>query len=78
MQTYHIPGMSVAIVRDGEVEYLEGLGVANSAGGHVTPDTPFLLASLSKSITAAGVMQLVEQGRLTWMIPYSGTCPGSK
>ena len=40
METYNIPGMSIAIVRDGEVEYLDGLGVANSAGTPVTPDTP--------------------------------------
>ncbi len=64
MKAYHIPGMSIAIVRDGQVEYLAGLGVANPAGDPVTPETPFLLASVSKSITALAVLQLVEAGKL--------------
>ena len=64
MKTYKIPGMAVAIVRDGEVQYMNGLGTANTNGDAVTPDTPFLLASVSKSITAMGVMQLVEDGKI--------------
>lgn len=62
MATYRIPGMAIAIVRDGKIEYLEGLGVTRSGGEAVTPDTPFLLASVSKSMTAVCVMQLVEEG----------------
>ena len=64
MKTYKIPGMAVAVVRDGEVEYINGLGAANANGDPVTPDTPFLLASVSKSITAVGVMQLIEDGKI--------------
>jgi CubicO group peptidase (beta-lactamase class C family) len=64
MKTYKIPGMAVAIVRDGEVQYLNGLGTANANRDPVTPDTPFLLASVSKSITALGVMQLVDDGKI--------------
>lgn len=75
MGKYRIPGMAVAIVRDGEVEYLEGLGVAGSDGGPVTPDTPFLLASVSKSVTALGVMQQVEQGHLALDDPVQKHLP---
>jgi CubicO group peptidase (beta-lactamase class C family) len=64
METYDIPGLAIAIVRNGEVEYLGGFGAANANGDPVTPDTPFLLASVSKSITAVGVMQLVEAGKI--------------
>ena len=77
MERYHIPGMAIGIVREGEIEYLRGLGVANSAGDPVMPDTPFLLASVSKSITALGVMQLVEAGQLSLDDPVQNTCPGS-
>jgi CubicO group peptidase (beta-lactamase class C family) len=64
MERYRIPGMAIAVVRDGEVEYLEGFGVAGPGDRPVTPDTPFLLNSLSKSITAVAIMQLVEAGKL--------------
>ncbi|HUF39661.1 MAG TPA: serine hydrolase domain-containing protein, partial [Anaerolineales bacterium] len=64
MQAYKIPGLALAVVRGGEVEFLEGFGDADSTGRPVTPDTPFLLASVSKGITALAVMQLVEAGRL--------------
>lgn len=64
METYKIPGLAIAIVRNGEVEYLNGYGVANPDGDPVTPDTPFLLASVSKSFTALAIMQLVEDGKI--------------
>lgn len=75
MQRYHIPGLAVAIVRDGEIEYQQGLGLANPAGDPVTPTTPFLLASVSKSITALGVMQLVEAGLLSLDDPVQKHLP---
>lgn len=64
MAAYKIPGLSVAIVRGGQVEYLKGYGVGNSNGDPVTPETPFLLASVSKTFTALGIMQLVEAGKI--------------
>lgn len=64
METYKIPGLAVAIVRNGEVEYINGYGIANPDGDPVTPDTPFLLASVSKSFTALAIMQLVEEGKI--------------
>jgi len=75
MGAYNIPGAAVAIVREGEVEYLGSFGVANPRGQLVTPDTPFLLASLSKSITAVGVMQLVEAGQINLDDPVQNYLP---
>lgn len=79
MASLNIPGTAVAIVRDGEMVHLAGYGVANEAGDLVTPQTPFLLASLSKPVTAVAVMQLVEaeqieldapiQQYLPWLLP---------
>jgi CubicO group peptidase (beta-lactamase class C family) len=78
MDTYHIPGLAIAIVRDGAVEYLNGLGTANEQGDKVTPDTPFLLASVSKAITALGIMQLVEAGKLNLDDPVQKYLPWFK
>lgn len=41
---------------------MRGFGKADSSGRPVTPQTPFVIGSLSKSITAAAIMQLVEAG----------------
>ena len=79
MNALELPGAALAIVRGEEIVHLEGYGVANDAGDPVTPQTPFLLASLTKSMTAVAVMQLVEAGEvrldapiqeyLPWFIP---------
>ena len=64
METYNLPGLALAVVHRGEIEYIQGYGIANDSGAPVTPDTSFLLASVSKSFTAVGIMQLVEAGKL--------------
>ncbi|TAK11247.1 MAG: class A beta-lactamase-related serine hydrolase [Anaerolineae bacterium] len=64
MDVYHIPGIAVAIVRDSEIDYLGGVGIANEDGAPVTPQTPFLLASVSKAMTAVAILQLAEDGRI--------------
>jgi CubicO group peptidase (beta-lactamase class C family) len=43
---------------------LKGYGKADQTGRSVTPQTPFLLASVSKPITATAIMQLVEAGKI--------------
>lgn len=75
METYKIPGLAIAIVRNGEVEYLNGYGIANPDGDPVTPDTPFLLASVSKSFTALAIMQLVEDGSINLNDPVQKYLP---
>lgn len=75
MRAYKIPGLALAVVRDGEVEYLKGYGSANPDGDPVTPETPFLLASVSKSFTALGVMQLVEAGKIDLDAPVQKYLP---
>lgn len=64
MQTLKIPGAALAIVRGDQIEYLRGYGVADSTGRAITPQTPFMLASVSKSFTALAIMQLAEDGKL--------------
>lgn len=62
MADLNIPGAAVAVVRDGKIVHLAGYGIADKGGTPMTPQTPVLLASLSKSITSLAIIQLVEQG----------------
>ena len=56
-----VPGLAYAVVADGEIDAVDGHGVSKIGGDReVTPDTPFLAGSISKSFTALAVMQLVE------------------
>jgi CubicO group peptidase (beta-lactamase class C family) len=64
MNDLGIPGMALGIVEDGQIAYLQGFGVADFSGRDVTPQTPFYIASLTKSFTALAVMQLVEAGKI--------------
>lgn len=59
-----VPGVALAIVKGDEVVYTRGYGVADSSGRPVTPQTPFIVGSVTKSFTALAVMQLVEQGQI--------------
>jgi CubicO group peptidase (beta-lactamase class C family) len=59
----HAPGLAAAIVKDGKVAWAGGYGWANlHRRTPVTPDTVFMLASVSKTITATALMQVWEEG----------------
>ena len=62
----NVPGAALARVVDGEVAWVAGYGTTRSRrrAPHVTGDTVFQAASLSKPVTALAVMQLVEADRL--------------
>jgi len=65
-----VHGASVALVRNGGVAWSTGYGQADAARGlPVTADTVFHTGSISKPVTAWGVMRLVEQGRLDLDVP---------
>ena len=64
MRELRIPGLALGIVHNDEIVHLQGFGVADASGGIVTPQTPFILASASKSFTALAIMQLVEEGKV--------------
>jgi CubicO group peptidase (beta-lactamase class C family) len=60
-----VPGVAYAVVADGDVAMAGARGVVElGSDTAVTSDTPFVIGSISKSMTALGVMQLVESGRL--------------
>ncbi|MFK7935429.1 MAG: serine hydrolase domain-containing protein [Saprospiraceae bacterium] len=65
IQKNKIVGASIAIIDQGEVVYAKGFGYADRANNiKVTPETPFKVASVTKSFTALAVMQLHEKGLL--------------
>jgi N-acyl-D-amino-acid deacylase len=65
MRKYAIPGGAVAVLRDGKLIYARGFGYADVENKTpVQPDALFRIASVSKPITAAAIMKLVEEGKL--------------
>lgn len=65
MEEYDVPGLSVAVARNGSLVYAQGFGVADKKTGEkVTPAHLFRIASISKPITSVAIFSLVEQGRL--------------
>jgi CubicO group peptidase (beta-lactamase class C family) len=62
----HLPGAALAIARRDRLVYARGFGSADlEAGRPVQPDTLFRIASVSKPLTAAAILRLAEQGRLS-------------
>jgi len=66
MEKLNVPGATFSLVKDGEILFTKGYGLANVERGiHVDPyKTTFHVASVSKLFTATAVMQLAEQGKL--------------
>jgi CubicO group peptidase (beta-lactamase class C family) len=64
MAALHVPGVSIAVIHDGNIEWAKGYGVVSVGGAPVTPETLFQAASISKPVTAMAVMHLVQTGKL--------------
>jgi CubicO group peptidase (beta-lactamase class C family) len=65
MGELHVPGVSIALVRDRKVAWTKSWGVADvRTGAPVTNETLFEAASMTKPVFAVSVLKLVEQGRL--------------
>lgn len=76
MAEQDIPGVAVALVRDGHVAWSEGFGVANRITGEpVTPETRFAVASNSKVVTAYIALRLVDEGLLSLDEPLNTYLP---
>ena len=78
MEQATLPGLSAALVRNGQTYWLHGFGVMNATSSEaVTPDTVFEAASLSKPVFAYRVLKLVDQGKLSLDTPltsYLASC----
>jgi amino acid adenylation domain-containing protein len=63
MADHHVPGVALAVIRDGEVAAVEARGVLAADGdAPVTERTLFQVGSISKHVTALAVLRLVDQG----------------
>jgi CubicO group peptidase (beta-lactamase class C family) len=66
MQRQKIPGISLAVLRGGKIQILKSYGLANVEHNvPVKPETVFQSGSIGKQFTAAAVMILVEEGKLS-------------
>ena len=78
MEEYDIPGMAIAVVRDGKPARVQGYGLANiELEVPVTPDTIFQSGSVNKQFTAAGILLLAEEGKLKLDDPLARHFPSA-
>jgi D-alanyl-D-alanine carboxypeptidase len=72
MERQHIPGVALAVIRDGRPVKIKGYGSANiEVGTPVTSDTVLQIASVSKQFVATGVLMLVSDGKLSLNDPIA-------
>ena len=75
MASSHVPGVSVAVVENGEYEWGSGFGLADvENNAPASEHTLFRLASISKSLTATAAMLLWERGKLDLDAPVQKYC----
>ncbi|UED70543.1 serine hydrolase [Brevibacillus sp. HD3.3A] len=76
MEEHSVPGLAVALSLHGQTIYAKGFGVRDlDTKEPVTPETVFGIASVTKSFTAAAIMQLVHEGKLSLDDPVNKYLP---
>src|SRR3984957_9847194 len=67
MKTFDVPGMAIAIVKDGKVVIAKGYGVRKmGAAAPVDENTLFGIGSNTKAFTTAALATLVDEGKISW------------
>ena len=76
MKLFDVPGIAIAVVKDGKVVASQGFGVRKlGAPDRVDGKTLFEIASNSKAFTAAALAMLVDEGKLAWDDPVTKHLP---
>jgi len=76
MKLFDVPGIAIAVVKDGKVVATQGFGVRKlGAPDKVDAKTLFEVASNSKAFTAAALAMLVDEGKLAWDDPVTKHLP---
>jgi CubicO group peptidase (beta-lactamase class C family) len=76
MKLFDVPGIAIAVVKDGKVVATQGFGVRKlGAPDKVDGKTLFEVASNSKAFTAAALAMLVDEGKLAWDDPVTKHLP---
>lgn len=66
MARFHVPGVSIAVIRDRQIHWAKGYGLADTETGMpVNAETMFQAASMSKPVAAMGVLRAVQEGLFT-------------
>ncbi len=77
MKTFQVPGLALAVVKDGQVVVAKGFGVKKLGdAAPVDSRTRFGIASNTKLFTATALGLLVEEGKIEWDAPVVGYLPG--
>jgi CubicO group peptidase (beta-lactamase class C family) len=67
LSDWEVPGMAVAIVKDGEIIFSKGYGTINvNTGEAVDGNSLFAIASNSKAFTSAAIAMLIDEGKMSW------------
>src|SRR4051812_7936835 len=75
-QAENIPGLVFGVVRDGQLAYVKGLGVASlESKAPVLPETFFRIASMTKCVTSLGILLLRDRGKLALDTPVASLVP---
>ena len=70
MEEWKVPGLAIAIVKDGKVIYNKGFGVREiNKKDRVDTNTLFAIASNTKAFTAHALGLLVQEGKISWDDP---------
>jgi CubicO group peptidase (beta-lactamase class C family) len=76
MRETKIPGLSLAVIENGETVYSRGFGFSDiSSGLQATDRTLYGIGSVTKSFTALAIMQLIEQGKVQLNDPIEKYVP---
>jgi CubicO group peptidase (beta-lactamase class C family) len=73
MSQMHVPGVSVAVIHNGAIEWARGFGVKQLGGAPVGTDTIFQAGSISKPLAAMAALHLVQEGKLALDTPVNNT-----
>ena len=65
MARLHVPGVSIAVIHSGKIDWVSAFGIGDPSGAAVTPDTLFQAGSVSKPIAALCVLRLAQQGTIS-------------
>lgn len=72
MAFYKVPGVSIAVIKDGKIAWAKGYGVLETGAAQpVGPETIFQAGSISKPTAAIAALRMVEQGRLKLDAPVN-------
>jgi CubicO group peptidase (beta-lactamase class C family) len=87
MKEMHVPGVSIAVIHNGDIDWAQGFGEATIGGPPVTAETIFQAGSISKPLAAMAALHLVQQRKFsldvdvnsvlkTWKLPDSPAAAG--